>query len=348
VSPDDQPARSAEGARPPSPEDGHERLEALTGWEAASQPPRKVLVAGAGGGFGSLVTHRLPESCEVVGIDQHEPSSRTGVGAPRGKLYVTPFDKRTCEDVFKREKPDALLHLAFSDDPRLGSHERYRINVIGTMRLLEHAAKHDVKRVVVLSTGAVYGAHPLNSTFLNEDAPLRAIERNPGIRDRVEADQYVQAWLYRRPEATTVLLRAAHIVGPNVRSPLVEYLNSPLVPIVLGFDPMLDLVHEEDVARAIILGLGCGHSGIFNVPGPGAVPLSCVLRALERTPIPIPHFLAYGAAWCLRQSGALRTEGAYVDYLRYPLVLSGDRARDELGYRPRIRLEETVLSARRV
>ncbi|MBI3725154.1 NAD-dependent epimerase/dehydratase family protein [bacterium] len=119
--------------------ESHDRLEAIHGWEPASAPARKVLVAGAAGGFGSFVTRALPERFLVLGVDQVE---RSGGGAgSRGKLYVTPYDKRTCEDVFKLEKPDALVHVAFRDDPRASTHERYRTNVIGTMRLLEHAAK---------------------------------------------------------------------------------------------------------------------------------------------------------------------------------------------------------------
>jgi len=323
------------------------RLEAVHGWEAASAPARKVLVAGAAGGFGSHLCRKLPERFEVVGLDQSERPREDGAPAARGPFYVSAFYKRTAEDVFKRERPDALVHVAFRDDPRLSSHERYRTNVIGTMRLLEHAARYQVARVVVLSTAAVYGAHPLNPTFIDEEAPLRAIERYPEIRDRVEADQYVQSWLYRRPETTTVLLRAAHIVGPNVSSPFAEYLNGSPVPVLLGFDPMVDLVHEDDVVHAIELALSAHQSGIYNVAGPGAVPLSAILRALERTPLTIPHVLAYPAARLLRRVVGYRFETPQADFLRYPLVLSGERAKDELDYEPRVSLEETIRAAKR-
>jgi len=340
-------AESGEPARREDPErprdSGRVRLEAVHGWEAAAAPARKVLVAGAAGGFGALLCRKLPARFEVVGLDQVDRD-----GPPGGpKLYVSPFDKRTAEDVFKRERPDALVHVAFRDDPRVPSHERYRTNVIGTMRLLEHAARYQLSRVVVLSTGAVYGAHPLNSTFLDEESPLRAIERYPEIRDRVEADQYVQSWLYRRPETTTVLLRPAHIVGPDVSSPFSEYLNGSPVPMLLGFDPMIDLVHEDDVVHAIELALGSHQSGVYNVGGPGPVPLSEILRALERTPLVIPHVLAYPVTRLLRRVAGFRFETPQADFLRYPLVLSGERAKDELDYVPRVKLEETIRAAKK-
>ncbi len=331
---------------PERPRDsGRQRLEAIHGWEAATSPAKKVLVAGAAGGFGALLCRRLPEQLEVLGIDQverHGPPPAT-----RSKLFVTPYDKRTAEDVFKRERPDTFIHVGFRDDPRTPSQERYKTNVIGTMRLLEHAARYHVARVVVLSTGVVYGAHPLNPTFIDEDSPLRALERYPEIRDRVEADQYVQSWLYRRPETTTVLLRPAHIVGPHVTSPFSKYLNGSPVPTLVGFDPMIDLVHEDDVVHAIELALTTNQSGVYNVPGPGPVPLSEILRALERTPLPIPHVFAYPATRLLRRVVGYPFETPQADFLRYPLVLSGERAKDELDYVPRVSLADTIKAAKK-
>lgn len=336
---------SQENERKPRDSERHARLEAIHGWDAATAPARKILVAGAAGGFGALLCRKLPERFAVIGLDQVDrPVPDPGA---RAKLYVSAFDKRTAEDVFKLERPDALVHVAFRDDPRMVSTERYRTNVIGTMRLLEHAARYHVSRVVVLSTGNVYGAHPLNPTFIDEESPLRALERYPEIRDRVEADQYVQSWLYRRPETTTVLLRPAHIVGPHVSSPFSEYVNGSPVPVLLGFDPMVDLVHEDDVVHAIELALASSQSGVYNIPGPGAVPLSEILRALERTPLPIPHVLAYPVARLLRKIAGYPFETPQADFLRYPLVLSGERARDELDYVPRVSLAETIRAAKK-
>jgi len=83
------------------------------------------------------------------------------------------------------------------------------------------------------------------------------------------------------------------------------------------------------------------------VPGPGPVPLSELLRALERTPLPIPHVLAYPTVRVFRRLGVFNFETPQVDFLRYPLVLSGERIKDELGYKPKVSLEETVRAARR-
>jgi UDP-glucose 4-epimerase len=129
-------------------------------------------------------------------------------------------------------------------------------------------------------------------------------------------------------------------------NPIAEYLNSRPVPVLLGFDPMLDLVHEEDVVRAIILALEAPQSGVYNVPGPGPVPVSAVLRILEATPLPIPHVFAYATVRVLRTLG-FPYDPHHVDYMRYPLVLDGARIRDELGYKPQVSLEETIRAAKR-
>ena len=68
--------------------------------------------------------------------------------------------------------------------------------------------------------------------------------------------------------------------------------------MLLGFDPMVQLVHALDVAEAIVLALAPGRRGIYNVVGPGEVPLSAVLRELGRTPRWIPHPLAKSMLGC--------------------------------------------------
>ena len=62
--------------------------------------------------------------------------------------------------------------------------------------------------------------------------------------------------------------------------------------MLLGFDPMVQLVHVDDVAEAIALALAPGRRGIYNIAGPGEVPLSAILDELGREPRSIPHPLA--------------------------------------------------------
>ncbi len=317
-------------------------------WDANEQanadPPllRRVVVTGAAKGLGRLVLRALEGSCERVGID-HEPIE--GDAARGVEHYVCDLTKRPAEDIFRQGGVDAVVHLAFEDDPRVGKHKRYNRNVLSTMKLLDHVARYDVKSVVVVSTAAVYGAHPHNPAFLAENAPLRALETYSGMRERVEADRYAQAWMWRHDHVRTTILRPTHVIGPTVMSPLKAYITRRrVVPVLFGFDPMMQLIHEDDLVQAIVLALRAGRTDIFNVSGPGEISLFGMLREVGVSPLPLPHPAAYVVMRQLERLRAVPFSSPMLDFLRYNLLVSDRRIRRELGFSPRVGLRDTLRS----
>src|SRR5205823_4564925 len=111
------------------------------------------------------------------------------------------------------------------------------------------------------------------------------------IRDLIEVDMLAQSFFWKSREAETVILRPVHILG-GVRNAPSNYLRLEPVPTLLGFDPMIQVIHELDVVEAIVSALRPGARGIFNVTGPGEVPLSEILRELDRNVLRVPHMLA--------------------------------------------------------
>ena len=89
------------------------------------------------------------------------------------------------------------------------------------------------------------------------------------------------SFFWKQQTCETVILRPVHILG-GVRNAPSNYLRLPWVPTLLGFDPMVQVIHEDDVVDAIVRALTPGVRGIFNVAGPGEVPLSPILRELEQ------------------------------------------------------------------
>ena len=107
---------------------------------------------------------------------------------------------------------------------------------------------------------------------------------------------------------------------------------------------MVQLIHEEDVARALHLSLKPGVRGVYNLVGPGEVPLSTILRELGRQPIPVPHLLArplLDRLWVYRMTGFPPPE---LDHLQFLCTVDGSRAEKDLGYRPVFTLRETIRS----
>src|SRR5260370_17268387 len=174
----------------------------------------------------------------------------------------------------------ALIHMAIIHDPRLPQSEHHSFNVLGTKAVLEYAVKPGVGKVVVLSSTNIYGPDPDNDNFLTEEAPLLGSQRFPDIRDLIEVDMYAQQYMWKHPEVETVILRPVHIVGPNVKNAPSNYLRLKRPWTLAGFDPMVQLIHEEDVARAMMLALKPSVRGVYTVVGPGEYPLLSALRPL--------------------------------------------------------------------
>ena len=92
--------------------------------------------------------------------------------------------------------------------------------------------------------------------------------------------------------------------GPSNHGTLAGFLRGKRVPMVLGFDPLFQFLHEDDVVRAIVLTLDKRPRGVFNVAGPQPLPLSRVVREAGRAPFPLPEFVLSGHARALRPAEA--------------------------------------------
>lgn len=299
-----------------------------------------VLITGISGNLGRVLAKQLHRSQRVVGLDR-----RPFPGAPKDlEVHHLDIRKRKVEDLFRRGEIEALIHMAIIHDPRLPQAEHHSFNVLGTKAVLQFAAKYGVKKVVVLSSVSVYGPQPENDNFLTEESPLLGSQRFANIRDLVEVDMFAQQYMWKHPEVETVIIRPVHIVGPTVRNAPCTYLRLQRPWTLAGFDPMVQLIHEEDVARALALALKPGVRGLYNVVGPGELPLSSVLRELGRQPIPIPHLIARPLLDKLFQYRLAGFPSAELDHLQFLCTVDGSRAERELGFRPSYTLRETIRS----
>ncbi len=302
--------------------------------------PGSVLVTGIAGNLGRGLAKLLHTETHVVGVDR-----RAFAGKPKDIDHLrVDVRKARVEEAFRRGRVEAVIHLGIMHDPRMPRSEAHSFNVLGTHKILDLCVRHGVKKVVALSSANAYGPRPDNSNFLPEETPLMAAERFSEMRDLIEVDMYAQSFMWKHPEIETVILRPVNIVGPTVRNAPSNYLRLERPVTVLGFDPMVQLIHEQDVCRALVVALRPGLRGIFNVTGPGEVPLSAVLRELGRRPIPVPHPLVRPLvrhAFEARLSGFPPEE---VDHIQYLCVVDGSRFAREAGWAPAFSLKDTIRS----
>jgi UDP-glucose 4-epimerase len=308
-----------------------------------AEPGEKLLITGIAGGQGRLIARRVGEMFRIAGVDR-----TPWEGFPTNvRMHVVDLRKRKFEDVFRTERPDALVHLAFVRHFRADPRVRHEVNVLGTKRVLEYAVHYGVKRIVVLSSSYVYGALADNPYYMNEDCPLNVSRTYPEVRDLAEVDSLATGFLWRHPEVTTAILRPVPTLGYYVHTAIGRYLRQRWVPTILGFNPMMQFIHEEDVAEAIALTLQTGAHGVFNVAGPGAVPLKVAIRETGGSAVPIPEPLARAVFSRLFQLGLYHTPVGAMDFLKYPCTVDGTLFEKTTGFKPLFTLEDTFASVRR-
>jgi UDP-glucose 4-epimerase len=139
-------------------------------------------------------------------------------------------------------------------------------------------------------------------------------------------------------------LRFSSIIGPSADTPLTRFLKEPLAPVLMGFDPLMQVIHEEDVVDALVFAIENDQPGAFNIAAEGIMPLRRLMTLAAKVPLPVFHPFAYLGADVMGGMGA--RVGRYLpvplDYLRYPWVGDLTKMREQLGFVPRYTAEEAL------
>ena len=240
---------------------------------------------------------------------------------------------------------DTVVHMGVIATPRQagGRSVMKDINVIGTMQLLGACQRApSVRHLVVKSTAAVYGSGPRDPAMISEGSTPRHPPTSGWAKDSVEVEEYVRGFARRRPDVGIATLRFANIVGPGMRTGMTSYLTMPLVPTVLGFDPRLQFVHEDDaieVTRRIVLQR---TSGTCNVAGEGVVLLSQALGRLGKPSLALPAALVPSVGKTLARGAWADFSRDQVRYLTYGRVLDTSLLQAEVGFVPEYTSEEAL------
>jgi UDP-glucose 4-epimerase len=303
----------------------------------------KVLVTGGAGFVGSHVVDRCIEGGhEVAVVDDLSTGRREHVNAA-ARLHVADIRGPALLDVFRSEKPDAVVHLAAQaavsrsvEDPRLDAD----INVMGSINLLECGRQTGARRFVYVSTGgAGYGDTEVIPT--PEDHPTKPV--SPYGVSKVAAELYLGCWESLHG-VRGIVLRLANIYGPRQNphgeAGVVAIFADRLLrgePCIINGDGLQtrDYVYVGDVAEAARLALERPEArGAVNI-GTGVE--TSVVTLFERL------LAASGVHGEARHGPARPGE-------QRRSLLDATRARDVLGWTARVTLDEglrrTVASRR--
>jgi UDP-glucose 4-epimerase len=270
----------------------------------------------------------------VIGVDVVPPRVDIGdVSFVRADIRNPVIAK-----VLAKEDVDTVVHMSVIATPGSagGRGTMKELNVIGSMQLLAACQRSaTVEHLVVKSTTTVYGSGSRDPAMFTEDMGPKRLPSSGYAKDVYEIEGYVRGFARRRPDVNVTMIRAANVVGPLVSSPLTDYFRLPVIPRVLGYDPRLQFLHEDDLLRVLRHAAITGTPGTFNVAGDGVITLSQAVRRLGKPSIAMPGFAVGRLGATLRQARVSDFSPEQLGFLTYGRGVDTTRMRTELGFEPR-------------
>jgi UDP-glucose 4-epimerase len=168
--------------------------------------------------------------------------------------------------------------------------------------------------------------------WFTEDTPRSRTARG-GVERSLEAvEGYVRDFAEDNPHVNVALLRFANVIGADIATPLTRALELPVVPSLLGFDPRLQFVHEDDVVRSLLFILDRHLPGIYNVAGDGLLPWSEVAKLCGKRTLALPPLGTQFLTAPLARLGLVDLPDEYLQLLRFGRGVDNARLKD-LGFR---------------
>jgi UDP-glucose 4-epimerase len=307
---------------------------------------RVVAVTGAHSFIGTEIIKRLEEDrhyAKVLALDVRKPT----FPLDKTQFYKADLTLPTADadmaGLLESEGVDTVVHAAFLSSPTHASSWAHELEDIGTMHVLNACAEAKVKKLVLASTTLVYGAHPLNPNFLTEDHELKGHRRSRFINDKVGAEKQVRRFRNENPGTRVTVLRVAATLGPTIHNYVTGFFSRPIAPVLMGYDPLLQFIHEQDAVDAFKLALDKDVDGEFNIVGEGVLPYTTVLAMMGKFPIHLPHFMAFSLSNALWVTQIFDSPPNFLDFLRYLCVADGRKAAEKMGFHPRFDIKATVL-----
>ncbi len=295
-----------------------------------------VLVTGVAGDLGRRFAAQLsrsPDVERVIGVD---------VLPPRGDLGRADFVRADIRNpviakVIVRERVDTVVHTSVSATPAAagGRTSTKELNVIGTMQLLAACQQApDVRKLVLKSSAAFYGASNRDPAMFTEGMSAKRLPGGGYAKDVNEVEAYTRGFARRRPDVDVSMLRFANVIGPQITSGISGYFRLPVIPKVLGFNPRLQFLHEQDALDVLEYATTWDGTGTFNVAGDGVITLAQAIRRIGRPSLSLPAFAMPTFGSAIRKTHVADFSPEQVAFLRYGRGLDTTRMRSMLGFEP--------------
>ena len=299
------------------------------------QTNKVVAVTGAAGYIGHRLLNELEENEEqgkLVAFDTR-PLAFPIHNVAAYRQDVT----ESIDDILYNHRVTTLIHLAF--DSTRGRNRRevtaIRQSNLDTLKsVLDSCVRAQVRHFIYLSSHTAYGARRDNPIPLTDKSPLRPLADFPYGYDKFVSEELIQQYAEQHQELNVTILRSCIVLGPNAGNSISRALFRPLLLGVLDYNPPLQFLYEDDLARVLAIIVGREVTGVFNVAGEGVVFYREMAGIIKSKLLSLPAFLAYPLAQLTWNLGIQRDSTASgLDLVRYPMVLDTGKLRQATGYR---------------
>ncbi len=319
--------------------------------ESSQHKSRVIAIAGVRNLFAHHLLRQLPQSPgveKVIAIDV-APLSAQEPQVPKHSAIVPahidlthPSSDGRLASLLQDEGVDTLVHLAFLKQPVFDTVWAHELESIGTMHILNACAAVQIPKLVVRSTTAVYGPMPRHPNFIKETHALYPAKTIQFVADKVDAEQQIAKFAQWNRDTEVTVLRFCPIIGPNSTDFVMGYL-SQLFPLrLMGRDPLIQLLYEDDAVAAMKIALFGSHPGVFHIAPGDVLPIRTVLRAFHRRGVTLPLSVAsplLNTLWIFK----LRNfPPGFLDFLRYLCVVDNNKARQILGFVPELSTRQAL------
>ncbi len=284
---------------------------------------------------------REPDVDRVIGVDAVTPEHHLG-----GAEFVrADIRQPTIGKLLAEYDVDTVVHMDINGTPLGSRGSRTSVketNVIGTMQFLGACQKAPrVARLVVKSSTSGYGAAPRDPAVFSETTQPKTLPSGAFAKDVIEVEGYVRGFARRRPDVAVCVLRFANVLGPCADSPLAEYFALPVLPTIIGFDPQLQFVHEDDAIEVLRIGAGeprratAEQRHLQHRGRGGVLLLSQAARRLGRPTLPLASPALTWFSSVLRSVGMTDFSPEQILLLTHGRVVDTPQMRETLGFQPK-------------
>ncbi|NNN20725.1 MAG: NAD-dependent epimerase/dehydratase family protein [Acidimicrobiales bacterium] len=280
---------------------------------------RRILVTGVDTFWGARMAQALekdPEVDLILGVGSVDPP----VELTRTEFIKTDQSYSILARIVRATRVETVVHtFLVTDSTKVSGRALNEINVIGTMNLLAAAGgpSSSVRQVVMKSSTLVYGTNPRDPSFFTESSKRSSPATSRLERTLVDAESYVRDFAEDNPHVTVSLLRFANVLGTDIQTPTTMNLRKSRLPYIVGFDPQIQFVEEDDVVRALEFVTTNQIPGVFNVAGDSKIPWSEVAKISGARRIPISAIGTDMAVMPLIKFGLIEAPPELLDLLRY-------------------------------